>query len=37
MCLQKTRMKLHLATEDTITMLCAKEVKIISLIFPSDF
>ena len=36
-CLQKTRMKLHVAIEDTITMLCAKEVKLICLIFPSDF
>ena len=32
--LQKTRMKLHLAIEDTITMLCALEVKFICLIFP---
>ena len=30
-------MKLHVAIEDTITMLCAKEVKLICLIFPSDF
>ena len=30
-------MKLHLAIEDTITMLCAEEVNLICLIILSDF
>ena len=32
-CLQKTRMKLHLAIEDTVLMVFAKEIKLICLIF----
>ena len=32
-CLQKTRMKLHLAIEDTVLMLLAKEIKLICLVF----